>query len=149
MKRFRSLVFTSAILVATASAADPVAIELLSDPSSWTTDLIKNVERSADCPSASVADYSRGMALGPAQSLAEFEQAVAIPGIPADHPDRVEHRHPRVSPSIGGKITPHHSIHAYHYSSDPDHGPGWWGFSGYLVAVNGCVVHAQTTHFDN
>ena len=39
-------------------------------------------------------------------------------------------------------------IQSFSFRSGPESGT-YWGFDGYVVVRNGCVIHAEITNYDN
>ena len=101
--------------------------QLLSPRSAW-GDLASRSPPTEECPGGTMSQLRTRMAVSSPYSLADAG--------------------PQVANVIRPRISNEHRLYSFQFSTDPN-SDGYWGFSGYLVADDNCIIHAEVTGYDN
>lgn len=100
---------------------------LLSPREYWGRDFTDRAPPTAACPGGSLA------ALRGAMSIQDVDASSGANELPA---------------AVRAGLAAEDRVHRFLFSTDPD-APGYWGFSGVLVARGDCILHAAVTGYDN
>lgn len=111
-----------------AVAGGPVAV--LSDPASWNSDFRRIVPSTGDCPGGTLEGLSVRMHVEGPYSPEAYRA-----------PDRSYIK-------FADGIRDDDLIHSFYCSSQSETGR-YWGFGGYVVVRDGCIVHADIDGYDN
>jgi hypothetical protein len=101
--------------------------QLLSSRSTW-GDFASRSPPTEECPGGTINQLRTRMAVSSPYTLADFG--------------------PQVASLIRPRILSEHRLYSFQFSTDPD-SENYWGFSGYLVAHDSCIIHAEVTGHDN
>ncbi|MFZ5637764.1 MAG: hypothetical protein ACOY82_14380 [Pseudomonadota bacterium] len=101
---------------------------LLSPVRNWGSDFSSRSPATAACPGGSLRRLRGVMYVSPAMARAAFV--------------------PLVDDPVLGRMSDRDRLHTFRFSTDPE-SPTYWGFEGYLVARDDCIVHAAITGHDN
>lgn len=100
------------------------------DPATWGGDLVRFIQPTKECAGGTVGHLETQMAVSAPYSAEEFEVAQSGALALWDAPSDMD------------------GMRLFSYRSDLP-GGGFWGFDGYLLVRDGCVVHAKITSYDN
>lgn len=120
----RSVVIALASLAAIACGGS----ELLSPPSTWGGDFTDRSPPTDECPGGTLAQLRTRMGVSEPYTLLDSPFSV---------PDTVE-----------SKISDKDRLYSFWFSTDPQQ-PNYWGFGGYLVARQNCIIYVELTEHDN
>ena len=121
-KRFAAIAVTS--LAAVACGGN----HLLSPLSAWSKDFTDRSPPTDECPGGSLAQLRTHMKVSEPRTLSESTFRI---------PDAVKSR-----------ISDKDRLYSFWFSTDPQL-PNYWGFGGYLVAWQDCIIHVEVTEHDN
>ena len=125
-----------------------VAIEPLSDPQDWNGDYMRGAQATASCPTDTIANARTRMWVDGPFTIEQYEQRVAHMFATADEPDRIQYRYKKVSEFVRENIGDEDVIYEVSFHTDPS-GGGFWGFWGFVVAKEECVVHVSRMGYTN
>jgi len=81
-------------------------------------------------------------------TIDQYERRVAYRFTTKDEPDRVQVAYQNVSDFVRETVGQNESIYEVSFNTDPS-GGDFWGFSGYVVARDECVVHVSKMSYLN
>ena len=137
----------SLLVVLCASCASNIVVPL-SDPADWNGDYMYGAEPSSTCPTDTIASARTRMYVDGPFTIAQYEQTVAYSFTTADEPDRLQHSYNKVSDFVKENSGNNDKIYAVSFNTDPTSGD-YWGFKGYVVARDECVVHVSRMAYTN
>ncbi len=100
------------------------------------------------CPTDTIANARTRMWVDGPFTIEQYEQRVAYEFTTVEEPDRVQVVHKKVSDSDKELIGGMQAIYEVSFHTDP-FGGDYWGFSGYVVVLHGCVVHVSKMAYAN
>ena len=112
------------------SASAGEAIDVPSDPATWYGDFLDLVAPTKECPGGTFEQLSKYMYVSDQTSVQDSDTA----------------RRFQVHALRG--IEDSDGVHEFYFSSELP-GGSFWGFGGYLVSRDACVIHAKVTTIDN
>ena len=123
------LLLTVLCVFASSAVAREQAV-LVSDPASWNSDFRTIVQSTQQCPGGTLDDLRRHMHVTGPYSPKEYRAA-----------DRAYLEFP-------AGVQDYDLIHSFYYSAQSEKGR-YWGFGGYVVVRDTCIVHADIDGYDN
>ncbi len=136
------------LLVVLCASCASTALEPLSDPKDWNGDYMYGAEATSTCPTDTIASARTRMHVDGPFTIAQYEQSVSHSFTTVDEPDRLQHRYNKVSDFVRENLGNEDEIYAVSFYTDPTSGD-YWGFKGYVVARNECVVHVSRMGYTN
>ncbi len=136
------------LLVVLCASCTSNTFEPLSDPEDWNGDYMYGAEGTSTCPTDTIASARTRMHVDGPFTIAQYEQTVAYSFTSADEPDRLQHRYNKVSDFVRDNLGNEDEIYAVSFYTDPN-SARYWGFEGYVVARNDCVVHVSRMGYTN
>jgi hypothetical protein len=122
---FKRLAVIALILFATIACDSD---QSLSHPSNWGSDFTDRSPPTGECPGGTLSHLRTSMVVSQLNDLAALRELVPNVNLPP--------------------LSQGDTLHTFQFSTAPDSG-SFWGFSGYLVARDNCIVHAKITGHDN
>ena len=104
--------------------------ELVSDPASWNSDFRTIIQPTKQCPGGTLDDLRSHMHVAGPYSPKEYRAA-----------DRGYLNFPQ-------EVQDHDLVHSFYYSAQSPKGRHW-GFGGYVIVRDTCIVHADIDGYDN
>lgn len=149
MKMLACSLFVASTALWPASPSPAADSSLLTERSAW-GDLARFAEPTEACPEGSLEQLRQRVGVAGPSSLHELErlQAEAEAVDQKAGPGRsIVWLYP-VSDFIKQNLRTPAELYTFEFSTDPSEHP-WWGFRGLLIALEGCVIHAEITGFDH
>ena len=103
---------------------------------------MRGAQATASCPTDTITNALTRMSVNGPLTIEQFEQRVAYQFTTADEPDRMQFVYKKVSDFVRDNIGDDDAIYDVSFQTDP-FGGNYWGFSGYVVARDECVVHVS------
>lgn len=153
-----------ASLLEAAYAAE--SIEPLSDPKGWNGDFMRGAQPTATCPTDTIANVKKRMGVRGPLTIEEYEKIIhsistRLSGDEIDTTellkldpaeleklDHVRVSYNSVSDFVRDNIGENDAIYDVWFSSGTASG-SYWGFNGYVVARDECVIHVSEMGYDN
>ncbi|HEY1136132.1 MAG TPA: hypothetical protein VGE64_01435 [Xanthomonadaceae bacterium] len=107
------------------------ARQVPSSPTTWAGDFADHIEATAKCPSGTVEGLRRHMTVSE----------------PFDTPQAYSAATNETLPPLRG-LMPGDVFRQFQLSAQLPDG-SFWGFGGYVIERDGCIVHAEVTSHDN
>ena len=137
-----------ALVALLCTACESTTVEPLSDPQDWNGDFMRGARSTENCTTDTIANARNRMYVGGPFTIDQYEQRVAYSFTTKNEPDRVQVVDQKVSDFVRETIGQNESIYEVSFSTDPS-GGDYWGFSGYVVARDECVVHVSKMSYSN
>ena len=109
---------------------------------------MRGAKATPTCPTDTIANARTRMSVVGPLTIAQFEQRVAYEITSADDPTRTQYVYRKISEFVRENIEGDDEIYEVSAYTDPS-GGDFWGFSGYVVARNQCVVHVSRMSYMN
>ena len=122
-------------------------VELLSDPKSWNGDFMRGAQPTATCPTDTIANARSRMSVDGPFTIEQYEQRDAY-RFTVEEPDRIQAVSNTVSEFVRENIGEKDEIYDVSFYTDPS-GGDFWGFSGYVVAREHCVIQVSKMLYIN
>ena len=102
--------------------------QLLSPRAQWGKDFTDRSPATDKCPGGTLSQLRTRMFVSGPQELAKFDHAIPL--------------------AVRSRLSRDDTLHEFQFRTDLA-GGGFWGFSGYLVTRDDCVVDVRITGYDN
>lgn len=109
---------------------------------------MRGAEATSSCPTDTIANAGTRMSVVGPLTIEQYEQQVAYEFTSADEPERKQYAYKKVEDFVRDEIGTRDEIYDVSYYSDPDRGR-FWGFSGYVVSRDECVIHVSQMSYIN
>ena len=113
-------------------------------PSTWGTDF-GNMP-TEECQFDSVSNVRELMYVSDAYTIGEYENTAKIILTTVD--GSITNQYNNVSDVVKQTFIDGWSVHEFEFRTNPEI-PGWYGYSGYLVAEDGCIIFAEVTFYEH
>ena len=117
--------------------------ETLSDPRAWSGDFMRGASPTSSCATDTIENLRERMAVSGPFTVEEYEQTVSHRNTTADEPDKMITVFNKASEFVRQAITSDDQIYSFQYLAGS--GGSFWGFTGYLVVRDECIIHVEVT----